>query len=544
MKFILISFSVFGLKIECLNSTYSIIIIEMEKTCHTCKAAKPVSDFWKAVKSVDGLNWSCKSCIKIRRIELSKSKSVSQDANTKICRGCKQAKPFTEFYAEKKGTHGLKGKCKQCYEQTKQVYRIKQSIAELTNDENQTITDKNPINIVKNSVPNKRCPESQVLKVSPIISCVTRTRYNRINEYVKSKGCRLLTSIEDVEVQQLKCNSFYDIIAICGHKSRIRYDMFKAQNCGMRCMECTRELNAKMMKKRAVTFSNVEYQGFCYLRKQLTDVFDVVKMVEGTRADFAIKIKTINENKWLPIQLKVTEDCGNTYGFKMNGHHYENMAVVLLCLRDKRLWMIDGNLVKNLQTINIGKVKSKYSEYEVVNACKTAEQFYNVFPLQELENINIPVGKQQQREQKYRRIRESYLPCIDFVYPEEEGLEYDFTVNNIKIQEKVASAVRNYYYICMSKRTLYQYGQNDFYWVNIPDSTIFFLIPQQTMLEKHLIAPKGVTIRAHRGLILNTTFKEKSSNNWLLTYMYDYATITQGKMLEMLTLNTGASGEI
>lgn len=33
-----------------------------EKVCNRCKDLKPASEFSKASKSADGLNWSCKSC--------------------------------------------------------------------------------------------------------------------------------------------------------------------------------------------------------------------------------------------------------------------------------------------------------------------------------------------------------------------------------------------------------------------------------------------------------------------------------------------------
>lgn len=41
----------------------------------------------------------------------------------KICSGCKISKPINDFYKEKQGAQGVKGKCKECIKKIKEKYR-------------------------------------------------------------------------------------------------------------------------------------------------------------------------------------------------------------------------------------------------------------------------------------------------------------------------------------------------------------------------------------------------------------------------------------
>jgi hypothetical protein len=512
-------------------------ISSKEKVCLGCKVSKPTSEFFKACKSKDGYNWKCKECISIREKELIELKLNPPQENTKQCRVCKITKSFTEFFAEKNGVHGLKGKCKACCLVTKQEYRKKKSDSEPAKPRVKKEPKKREV-VVKPPVP-QRTDEDKA-----------KSNYDRINDYVISKGCTLLTTVQEIQENHMNSKSMYDIIGTCGHESRIKYDMFKAINCGIQCKACTLATATLKLKNAETKSADTEYTGYCYLRDQLSSAFDVQKMVEGTLSDFAIKPKTVLDDEWLPIQLKVTTKAhaqySDNYRFRMANKLYRNIAIVLLCLEDKKVWMINGNDLPKIKSITIGSKRSKYSQYEVKNLHETAQTFYNTLPTESFHAINVPIGANQQREQDYRRKRESYLPYLEFVYPEREGLEYDFIVDNMKVQEKVASETNvrcvgdNIAYSVliercrMSKhireRYLYAQGDNDYYWINIPDTTKFFLIPELVLLEYNKISPKGVTIKRGCSLGLYVYDRPQSPNNWQYKCLYDYTTITQDEM--------------
>jgi hypothetical protein len=376
---------------------------------------------------------------------------------------------------------------------------------------------------------------------------LAQDKYNRINTYITGKGCTLLTTVQDIRDNKMVAKSFYKIIGICGHESYIKYDMFKAMNCGIKCKSCTLESTVNTLKVKSLNASNTEYKGYCYLRDQLINTFQVKKMVEGTQADFAIKPLDTDEDMWLPIQLKTSLNINinhcNNYHFSIGRNDYPNMIVVLLCLEDKKTWILNGNDIIGKQSINIGSTRSKYSQYEVNDIVTLFNKLYITQGKYNIAILNTPKSYQQEREQKYRNLREQYMPYISFTYPEEEHLPYDFTVNGFKIQEKVATKARNKkintsYVVVMARcagknKIAYSKGDNAYYWINIPDTTKFFLIPELALLEHGKIIPKCT-----KGYLMgiNIRYLPKSQNNWMYQYMYDYKTITQEQMMQIFAI--------
>jgi hypothetical protein len=342
--------------------------------------------------------------------------------------------------------------------------------------------------------------------------------------------------------EKLNSKSFYDIIASCGHPNRIKYDMFKAQQCGVRCKACTlSEIKTKLIEK-PISSIDIEYNGFCYLRDILQPTFEVQKCPEGTLADFAIRLAGCVDDNWIPIQLKVTQQrsilYSDNYTFRIGKSNYD-ILVLLLCLEDKRIWVFNGVDIHGLETIKIGKKASKYDSYFIPNITDYFVHQWNIHKKCRIEKINLPISKYQQLEQQYRRRREKYLPFIEFVYPERDGTVYDFTVNSYKVQEKVASIQTKRGKKCTSSFMVnlsrsgnahakkgYNEGDNDFYWINIPDSTKFFIIPENVLLINGKIARKGETISKQVYLGVYPTPREQSTSNWMHHYIYDYNTVT------------------
>jgi hypothetical protein len=304
------------------------------------------------------------------------------------------------------------------------------------------------------------------------------------------------------------------------------------------------------MSKRTyepVDCSNVEYQGFCAIREALQSEWDVFKMVEGTKADFALKPKSVEEDEWMAVQLKVTRKpvtkCKN-YRFAKPNKKYDGMVVLCICLQDNRTWAFEGSKVTHIKNLQIGNKRSKYNANEVVftDLSYALRKFYDTLPKHHVHSLNVPIGEAQQREQMYRRRREEALPYVEFVYPEEEALKYDFTVGNLKIQEKVATQhrkrgklVNSYCVNLINRNKYYKEGDNDLYWINIPDSTLFYLLPESALIANGFV--KNSTNELKIKLLLlypHATCIDNVAEPWVNDYMFQYDTIPREVILEIL----------
>lgn len=137
----------------------------------------------------------------------------------------------------------------------------------------------------------------------------------------------------------------------------------------------------------------------------------------------------------------------------------------------------------------------------------------------------IPVSPLQQLEYEYYLHRKQQLPFIKFIDNEKQGLVYDFMINDYKIQEKVGNIPRgkNGASFALFKNNgtqnkkhihqSYKKGDNDFYWLNVPDKKYFYIIP-----ENELIKHKYIDLETKRNIYLNPNTKD----HWSQKYLFDY----------------------
>lgn len=324
-----------------------------------------------------------------------------------------------------------------------------------------------------------------------------RLQYTTIKEAFASKGCRLLTTEEEYVEGNFNAKSNYKITSQCGHETIVKYDMFKAKSTGVNCKNCIFEsFRQRKLESRS---EETEYTGYVRIRDALIKDNKLVisKMVEGTKADFSVKPIGEPTDNWLPVQLKVTESPSlvnsNNYSFRKVGNGYDGMLVLCFCIATERIWLLPSEVVKGLSTLSIGAKTSKYQPYEIAlsELSNKLMEFYYIDAICEKNTkakFNIPVSEQQRREQEYRRVREDAFPSLSFQYPEQEKLCYDFIVNGLKVQEKVATRVRKRgklvegsFIVNLMSHRAYKYGENDFYWVNIPGKEMFYLIPESEL---------------------------------------------------------------
>ena len=91
----------------------------MTKLCNTCNQRKPISNFHKRAASKDGLNASCKLCVKYskRRQQLGitkKEKAQKPYITSKKCSSCGVIRAIHEFHKNSSMLDGHRSNCKQC----------------------------------------------------------------------------------------------------------------------------------------------------------------------------------------------------------------------------------------------------------------------------------------------------------------------------------------------------------------------------------------------------------------------------------------------
>lgn len=246
------------------------------------------------------------------------------------------------------------------------------------------------------------------------------------------------------------------------------------------------------------------------------------------------------------IQLKATRRAAfKLYGFGIHKNDYRDCLVICVCIEDKRTWFIDGLKTHGLKAkLNIGIGKSKYSQYETCpqDFSTSLQTFYLQKILFELSDCVKPIAACQQQEQDYRRVRESEIPFLEYVYPAVEGLHYDFTINGKHVQEKVCSTredrsdahvaglyTNNGKSEGKRQYKAYRLGENDYYWLWLKHTRIFYLIPEQVLYEHGFISDAHV-------ILPKRSFVNISMNHergWYQDYKFDLDNLDKQKISQM-----------
>jgi hypothetical protein len=276
--------------------------------------------------------------------------------------------------------------------------------------------------------------------------------YEDVIKIFQEKGCVLTTTRDEYDKMQGVSRSKFQFKALCGHDNDVILTNFISKGSGLYCKKCVSEKVRVLLQEKSKLSADLygsaygtrlEYEGYVYLVDVLGQEFDVQKTNEGCLADFMIKPKSIGEDKWLMVQLKTTHDvCHGLYTFNMHTNTYSNCIVICLCTSTKELWLFHWLEVSTNNRLNIGQtarsVFYKNKQHSVAQLIENLHIKYALYPRFKAEHAKVPIGIFQQREQKFRRLREEKLSCLDYQYPLEEGLKHDFVVNGYKVQEKVA----------------------------------------------------------------------------------------------------------
>jgi hypothetical protein len=378
-------------------------------------------------------------------------------------------------------------------------------------------------------------------------------KYENVVEEFNQRNCKLLTTKEEHdELIKISKKTMYKLnyIASCGHQHIVFYNVFKSRGTGIICPTCKNKetgTNKKLqMKNNEITKIYTTEQEGAFMKKIceiLQNDFEVIKAFDGCNVDLIFRPKYMTKDKWVGIQVKTTGIRHLTYSFHLH-KTYKNCLLLFYCCEDENMWLIPENTISDQTKISIGYSKSKYNIYKInkESIFEKLNEYYQSTTKFSFEELDTPINIYQQREKEFRKFREEKIDFIKFHYDNKEGTVYDFKIENIKIQEKVAkiSDKEDRYKFCLCKNNgnvkhnqiQYDIGDNDFYWLNCDNKKTFFVIPESVLIDKGLIGNNNIKIP----IFLSVTVKELLHKNslWLQPFMFNYEDLDKERLLTTL----------
>lgn len=270
-----------------------------------------------------------------------------------------------------------------------------------------------------------------------------------------------------------KVHNKFRYTAQCGHEHIISLSNFKA-GFGKRCPSCSQKSDMNVQKG----------ESFEKIYDRLKDHFEVRRTFEGCLADFIVRPLGSTVDEWLMIQLKTSR---NTYSFHI---HRKYPKCIMMChaLNDDILWCFKYSDFSIKSQLNL----RKSTEYFTID---TLLNYYYTEDKVTCDEAMTLISPQQIREVEYRKKRELFYPHVHFEYPKYEQRRYNFIVNGLKYQEKVASMNKISYQVYMySNRKPYSPGENDYYMIHIPDQDVFYMFPEQVLIDRNILDTGPCTV--------------------------------------------------
>ena len=327
-------------------------------------------------------------------------------------------------------------------------------------------------------------------------------KYLDLCKKIEDKECNFLWTEDVFSNKFVDSKTNIDIVSKCGHNTTVQCSNFLYCNTGVTCKNCNYKFLSESNRNIESNKTLKEYNVLKALQNYLQCDVDIKLSLEGCLSDIALKPKNVDKDLWLPVQVKITQKVSHgIYSFNIK-NKCKNIILLLFAIDDQRIWILDSNDV-NVNKISIGKNTSVYSKYEIqVKELKnTLITLYNtnVNYLKILEEINVQPSKQCFNSFKFYNYREQIFKTLKFTYPEIKGTIYDLIINDrYKIQDKVATTYSKRGKLCKSiivnvsrhrkyNKLSYKLGDNDFYWIHLPDKSGAYIIPENVLYDNNII---------------------------------------------------------
>jgi len=360
------------------------------------------------------------------------------------------------------------------------------------------------------------------------------------DDYVKiflDYKCNLLTTKEEYETTIIKMPyKKFKIEYICKHiQDNVYFHSFIGRNTYKTC---------KLCREKPVMANDdldIEFTSILLIEKLLKDSFSIIRCVESCKTDLLIKPIICKTDDWLPLQIKATtKSVYNQYKFFID-KGYTIQSLLCVCNKEERFWGFEK--VPSVKRINIGiGKKHKYVESEIKKEDLSVKMlnFYKSSKKYTEKEVNIPGTPESLMEYEYALKRKTAIPSLTFEEPERNQLPHDFIVNNKKVQEKTNNVYRpnkytfklqkgNGFIDKVRKYINYELCDNEFYWLNLYKTDIFFVIPSNVLFERGFLQTKGMCKNRKCNLIIDSTNKKE----WYNEYQFNYKDSNQIKLRAM-----------
>ena len=369
--------------------------------------------------------------------------------------------------------------------------------------------------------------------------------YNKITKCVKDKECILLTTKKEFMELNMGTSSKIKLIGKCGHEIETIYNTL-LQSTAL-CPPCVNihrsKIRTEFYQNDKEYSQNIEIDGNKIFRKYLSNNFEIIR-IASCLSDMLIKPKNIKDDIWLPVQLKATmkKDIRHSYKFDIKRNDYTNTVLICICISEQKFWIFEGVNIPKTDFINIftkkENSKSKNNNALVKNdniVAYMTNLYINSTINQTKSTLSIPIAPKHKLEYKYKLIREDKFENIfNFEYPDADSCVYDFIVNKLKVQEKVAfPEVYNDKVFrvnlrktkTQSSKMPYNEKDNDIYWFHIPDQDIFYVIPTNILVKLKYLTTDNQPGKT--ALLLYPNYIQKKGTRLVLSYelnqyIFDY----------------------
>ena len=362
--------------------------------------------------------------------------------------------------------------------------------------------------------------------------------YKNVKAETERQGVELIDNEEDITKNNgTKANNSkhrINIKAKCGHPKNVLWSKFysplnKFDSVHLRCEKCTNEYFKNMHTGRGNVTMKQEEKSVHYLCSILTD-FEIYVNCEGCQADVLVRPKTIDDDKWVKVQCKSTYNIKNS--FSINKKSYPDNIMLFHHVTTNKIWVMPPNTIQPLKNIEFpDSNKSKYYQYKIDNHKELNEKIMSMYFKTEKfdkETVMCPTGSTGKLEYEHRILREKSIKYFDFktLYAEHT----DFMVDNKRFQEKTKNhdpkcpEPTSYHFALLlhnTKRRYYKKGDNDFYWFNLAGTNIFYVIPEQKLLDGDVVR-RTITLHSDEGK-RHWHYKD----NWTSEYKFNYETINE-----------------
>ena len=323
----------------------------------------------------------------------------------------------------------------------------------------------------------------------------------------------------------------------CGHIDICTYNRFISQKYenNRLCKAC----NRKKQKNQGIATIKTEEHTEDYLKELIdNNIIVIVLCPEGCAVDMRFKPIYIEEDLWFPVQLKSSDNTTNT-GFRLKGKYDTQYKFqLLLChhLNKNNIFIFkpfSENMPEKSITISYETGTSKYLDFKIDNHNDLTNILLDYYHnpeyndlLKSGETFDDMVTKKCKLERDYDKIRLDTIKFMSFV--RYRSRPHDFKVNDIvKVQEKTFNIkegrVNSYMFnLTHGKKSALSYdiGDNEFYWLNLAGTKIFYVIPEELLKKEN-------KIRDNISLHIKDMPRDNYHDEWTYKFRFSYDTINQ-----------------